>query len=787
MADSGKGGGKGVHSDSLLAMLTQAKVKAPAKVKATAKSPAKSKVKAAKSVSPSSARSDSAIASVKRKAPRPSVCVDLSLGGSLSDTHVSPAKRKHVRKSVRSPLPVPVVDLEGSATLPIRSVDLPAPGAVGNVTAPSESVNVPALVAPGSGQHQLADLATLVANLLQQRTASASFDLQGFDLQGLQSTSKSAAPPSDDLQLPPVSTGIPTVHGDDGSANTVAAEPARLASRQSKQPLNSSGNSAKESTHGLATVKTSHPLPALDGQRPSRSGTENEAALRASNRNLPDPCTVSRCWAGFSTATRTATPSGSGQTSRSTAVPLDDLQPASRSKPGLPQGFLYPDTPSGFTDDRVHLEDLQGHGLTHPTKRGLPYSRFSTDREDLSEYYAVDSLLPEDTTEAAGLTSVGFDDEVPALEAQDTYPSPPVLHRADRSAETESVGSDGEPSDERPPTEAAMLRRAIETVGKLQPSLVRSTQSVTLPGFTAAVSDVTLDYVTHPVVKTWFQYHWNQIRNMPMLGAHAWSPEAVAIADWPKPASTLLPPKVKKGAPEDPGLPRPSGPTDHEQVALLTPDKVGKGMHNLVTTKVLPGLDGHLYAGLEALSAVGAMTSALAVALRDEDNPAKLSDAPDVVDILTLIEALPAAISSVSKAITAAKVVTTVARRDGLLALSRTPKPIADRLRVAPPVKGAMFGPFMKAAHEVAPSHAPLTVDDFANVMTRVLNPAQRVRGWGSTRPFRGRGGRQQQPYQRQLPYQRQPQQPSRGRAPRRARGGPSGRRGQPPPSRAGH
>lgn len=738
MADSGKDGGRKDKPGSFLDMFMPevlekvAKKKGSVKPKPSPKSkaPAKSSTSQISSDTPKSSKSDSASVSTKRKASRSAEREVLSVGG-------SPPKRKLT-------LTDPVVDLSSPPPPP------PLPK--------GQAVAAPAVAAaPSLNKQQLADIAAMVAAMMAaqavpQRVPQAS-----------------ALDPR--LAVCDVSTGFPIGPPDEAGIEPSSAvggvATTRAASQQSVQGapsgLPDDAGFEPRSADGFAPV-----APTVTSRSSMVDGTARHPP-GSGGRALAGSSSAVRDWSGFCTATRTALPSGSGLTSRSG---LPHGIPSS----GLPYGDTVSGSQSVFADTRVTASGFPDCGLPYaesltalPVDEGLQRERIDV------------TVFPEERV-ARNTVATGYGVGETVYDGQGSSLPPPVLRRAGLRNETVSgLSSEEEQEDARPASEGAIMVRALETVSRLQPDYVCSKPVLRKPGFCSVTAEDHLQFRTHPVVSSWFQFHWNQMRSLPSLGIDTWTPEAVPLADWPRPAVTLAAPKLSRSwSSEDPQLPGPALPTDSELAALLKPEQAAKFSPLLVTTKVLPNLEGHLHAAMESLSAVGSLTSALNVSLRDESNPSKLSSEPVAEDILSLLDSMPVALSALSKGLTAARVVSTVARRDGLLAMAHAPKSTTDKLRVAPPVKGAMFGPFLKMAQETVPAAASLTVDDFALAMSRAFPAGQKAKGWGSARQpqQKGKGKRNPRPSYRGRPRSRQG---------KKAQGGSSHKKNPPNPPSAGN
>ena len=344
--------------------------------------------------------------------------------------------------------------------------------------------------------------------------------------------------------------------------------------------------------------------------------------------------------------------------------------------------------------------------------------------------------------------------------------SPPVLCREDQAPGAFRLAlpeEEQEQDNSVRATNAEILRKALSAVAELNPRLVRRVQTITTAGFSEVASEEAYRFAPHPNVESWLNQHWNTWRNMQSLGACPWTPEICPVADWPLPAVAL--PQIKQSkllTVESSAAPPPAGPTLTEAQALLKPDKIA--LLSKQQCRALPRVEAQLQVALEALAATSALASAMSLALRDPANPGRLSATPDPDNILAIMDAFPVALSSLSRALTAARLSATVSRRDEFLALSEAPKTLVDKLRVVPLVKGSMFGPFLKAAQEAAPAKPPASAEDIGLAMAQAFQSGHKQKQWGGART-------------------KQPQPKGRGKAPvrgkpRRPKG--KGGRGQP-------
>ena len=357
--------------------------------------------------------------------------------------------------------------------------------------------------------------------------------------------------------------------------------------------------------------------------------------------------------------------------------------------------------------------------------------------------------------------------------------SPPKLTRADQVA-TESFrlslpAEEEEQEDSSRASEMDILRKSLSSVAALIPRLVRRVPTVVQAGFDEVATEEFLQFAPHPNVETWVNQHFNFLRNMRSLGGRPWTPEICPVAEWPQSAPALLPPKRSKLLLVDSlAAPPPSGPSATEAQAMLKPDKCSA--FNKMAKQGTLKVEGHLQVALDALSATSSLASALSLALRDPDNAHRLSPTPDPDDILAIMDAFPVALSHLSRGLTGARVSATVSRRDEFLALTETPKALADKLRVVPMSKGSLFGSFLKTAQEVAPSRPPASAEEIGFAMASAMHAGHKQKQWGGSR------SRQPQPKGRgkSRGQGRSGQQRGRGR-------GKSGRRNPPPPPPQGN
>ena len=190
---------------------------------------------------------------------------------------------------------------------------------------------------------------------------------------------------------------------------------------------------------------------------------------------------------------------------------------------------------SGFPDDRFAVPGFpdgsapasQLYDGSHATS-GLPYGNAALSVADRASDVAeelVEEVTGPDEDDSSSL-------------------QPPVLTRADQYAPSEMdlARPDVDQTEPGSSSDAQRLYRGLMTIAYLDPALVRRTPSIARPGFIAAACDDVIQLAPHPVVGSWIQFHWNLYRNLPVLGASPWSQDFCSIADWPKPASVLLPP-----------------------------------------------------------------------------------------------------------------------------------------------------------------------------------------------------------------------------------------------------
>ena len=354
--------------------------------------------------------------------------------------------------------------------------------------------------------------------------------------------------------------------------------------------------------------------------------------------------------------------------------------------------------------------------------------------------------------------------------------SPLVLARADQGASSSfrlDLPEEQDQEDSTPASENEILRKGLIAVAELSPKLVSRITTLPMAGFCEAAPVEAYRFAPHPNVETWMNQHWNGMRNMLSLGGYPWTPEFCPVADWPQPANTLPVNKLHSLLLVDsPTAPPPAGPSASEAQLLIKPEKLV--IFNK-QSRALNRVEAHVQTAVNALASASSLASAMNLALRDPANPSRLSPTPDPDAILAIMDALPLALFSLSKGLTAAKISAAVANRDEFLALSEVPKAMAEKLRVVPLCKGSMFGPYLKASQEAAPVLPPASAEDIGLAMARALESGQRQKHWG--------GARSEQPQPRGRGAQ---QAPGRGRPQRRkgkGRGQPKGQNPPPPPS----
>ena len=350
--------------------------------------------------------------------------------------------------------------------------------------------------------------------------------------------------------------------------------------------------------------------------------------------------------------------------------------------------------------------------------------------------------------------------------------SPPLLSRADQAApesfRPDLSDVDQEQEDRTPSSEAEILRKSLLSVAELCPSLVRRVETLPKAGFCEVAAEEELCFAPHPNVETWMNQQWNGLRNMQSLRSRPWTPEYCPVSEWPQPAGSLPAPKeFRPLAVDSPAAPPPSGPSASEEQSLIKPEKLALFNKRFRTSQKV---EGHMHTAMSALAATSTLASAMSRALRDPENPSRLSSTPDPDDILAIMDALPVTLCHLSKGLTAARISAAVASRDEFLSLSEVPKAMAEKLRMVPLCKGSMFGPYLKAAQEVAPTRPPASAEDIGLAMARALQSGQqKQKHWG--------GSRSQQPRPRGRG------KPSRSRSqPQRGRGRGQPKRQNPPP-----
>ena len=365
--------------------------------------------------------------------------------------------------------------------------------------------------------------------------------------------------------------------------------------------------------------------------------------------------------------------------------------------------------------------------------------------------------------------------------------SPPVLRRQDQGAQ-EAYGpepADTDQPESGPTTDVALLLKGLQVTASIDPTLVKRSVSISKPTFGALAREESLQFAPHPVVTNCMNHHWNTLRNQKSLGADPWTPDAWPLASWPKPAASLPParPIVSRALVEDPDVPAPGWPNESELSSLRKQGSAAKGFTPSAADRNMLLMETHIQKAMDGLQASASLTSALNSALRDGEDPDKLSSCPDSAAILDLLDALPAALTFLAKGLTAVRITSTVARRDAFLLQQEAERDVADKLRVLPLASGSMFGPYFKQCFELGPAVAPVSADEFARAMVRVMpaapKPKPAQQGWG--------GGRARQ--QPRFKGRQQQQQKPKGRKPagRGRQGGYSGKRNPPPPPRQGN
>ena len=665
----------------------------------------------------------------------------------LSDSAILPVKRRSTRTLEREDFGLPPREVKKkaltspSATKRTSMVSLLSPK---SSEVPASSDVAPAPL-PLMNQEQMSQIAAMVAGLFQGGLASFAVSsspstgparFSGVDSQSSSGTEQlpRVGMPSTSCALPLSETGLRSVSGAAARQEVdVVSQASPVASRQL-------GLNCGVMSLGYGSF-TSHDTV----RSPSGYGPRDEQPPGSSD--APPPLFAGdgareRSRSGLSGVVRMASRSGSAEQEERVA------------------GSAFADGASGFP--------ARARALPAPTDvtsvYELPYGYSKQSKSGTARETEVDRGLEDFLGRNA-----------PSM-------SPPVLCRQDTPDAYGLALADADQPEVGSTSDFAILFRGLQITAQLEPTLVKHTSSTTRPSFGPLVREETLQFAPHPVVGNWMNHHWNLIRNHKSLGADPWTPEVWPLASWPR-SSLALPaskPVFRTHAlVEDPAVPPPALPNEAELMALRKPGTSAKGYTPSGSDRTMVLLETHLQAATDGLQASAALTSALSRALKDVDDPDRLSEAPDSAAILDLLDALPVALTCIAKGLTAARVSTTVARRDAFLLQQETDRAAAEKLRVLPMSSGSLFGPYLKQALESGPATAPVSADEFARALVSAMPVAPKPRparsGWGGGRqPRQPKGAGKQQ------------SQPPRGRnqAPRRGgrRGGHSGRKNPPPP-----
>ena len=333
------------------------------------------------------------------------------------------------------------------------------------------------------------------------------------------------------------------------------------------------------------------------------------------------------------------------------------------------------------------------------------------------------------------------------------YRSPPTLRREvnrpfterldsflpqpSTSAEGQEFAEDTASQD----SEAALLLAGLAAVGSIDKKYVIETALPKRPGCIGAPSagGRIHRYAPSGLVPSWTNFHLNYLRGARDLGADDWSPEVRPFAEWqPAPPATV--PSVRKlWRPQrplvtDPALPLPALPSEAER-ALIPPQRKQR-VPSIPEGKVLH-VESKMHTAAEALGVASTLVSALSDAIRDPDDSDLLRNDFSVDNVITTLEAIPAALSYTANALAAAMVCSQVARRDYVLDRSDLPRATTSRLRLVPPAPGSLFGPHLETLRS-AEIRTPLCVEDLTQVFRtsapRKPKSTPGNTGWGGKR-----------------------------------------------------
>ena len=328
--------------------------------------------------------------------------------------------------------------------------------------------------------------------------------------------------------------------------------------------------------------------------------------------------------------------------------------------------------------------------------------------------------------------------------------SPPVLTR-DRetpvylwsrpgpSYEESDLGEDGTTQ-----SEAALLFAGLAGVASVNRKYVTESAVPKRPGCLGSATSgaARSRYTPSGIVSSWCDFHWNVLRGARDLGADSWAPELRSVSLW-QPSNTNLLPVVKRlfrpQAPLvlDPALPVPACPSEEER-ALVPPSQRSAKGSVVPETKVL-SMEQRMHTAAEALDVASTITSALAEAILHPEDKDQLHPDPNADSVVTILSALPAALSYAANALSAAMICGQLSRRDAILEKANLPKSTSAKLRLVPPVTGSLFGTHLESVRVSTETRTPLCVEELARVLqasgsTKPAKPALPASGWGSKR-----------------------------------------------------
>ena len=380
------------------------------------------------------------------------------------------------------------------------------------------------------------------------------------------------------------------------------------------------------------------------------------------------------------------------------------------------------------------------------------------------------TTLPSDVTDGsppghAVLISSEEDDSSESEDDRESAPPAPPTECAERNFVLDVVDT---PVLELN-SDAALILKGIKATADTDPGLVRHIQSVPLPGRRVSSTGISdkLQLAPDPVVSSWVNYHLNWLRGWKERGAAQWS-ESSSFSDFnPLQEKFLRPRPLWRGPPpvQDPNFPPPI-PLGHGEYDLCLPrDSHDRHKAQAVRDSRLLAVERASQATLEALSISSTFLTALSSVLLEPGDPTQLRLEPDSDLTLSLLQALPGALSHSANAAACGYIDARLARRDELLERSNFSAQACQQLRLSP-ISSSLFDPSQlkdaRAAH-TAESNKPLTGDSLVKALrAAAVPPAHRHQG-GQGKQGTPKRGRKRKASSEQQQHRGQPAKRGRG------------------------